>query len=144
MKYIFVIEAKVSKRTGVLRWHTHMIMSGMDRNDTEKLWGHGDYVNADRLQAGEHGFAAIAVYLAKKPEGAKRWCESRNLHKPNISPPRDGKISKKYLAKLATERADDSAYWESRYKGYRFLESEIRYNDYNGYWYVDIVMYKRS
>ena len=43
---------------------------------------------------------------------------------------------------MATQRVDDREYWEKRYKGYRFIRCYSRYNDYNGYWYVSVVMYR--
>lgn len=39
MKYIYVIEAKTSKKTGLVRYHFHMITNAMDRNVAETMWG---------------------------------------------------------------------------------------------------------
>lgn len=142
LKYVYVIEAKVSARTGVLRWHFHMVLSGMDRDTAEQMWGHGDYTNADRLQPGEKGCEALAKYMTKCPMGSKRWAGSRNLDKPTVHGPRDGKISESWLARLAQQRLDDRGYWENRYKGYRFVEASAYYNEINGHWYLSVVMYK--
>ena len=144
MKYIYVIEAKVSKKTGVLRWHFHMLMSEMDRNVAEEMWPHGDWTNADRLQPNEKGCEALAKYLVKDPQGSKRWAQSRNLKKPHIPKPKDGKITKQGVKKLATQKVDDREYWEKRYKGYRFVEAQPEYNEFNGHWYLSIVMYKTN
>ncbi len=142
MKYIYVIEAKVSERTGVLRWHFHMIMSGMDRDTAEQMWQHGDFTNADRLQPGKKGCEALAKYMIKAPMGSKRWVPSKNLDKPKVYKCRDGKISESWLARLAQQRTDDRAYWENKYKGYRFVEANAYYNNFNGHWYLSVVMYK--
>lgn len=142
MKYVYVIEVKVSERTGVLRWHFHMVMSGMDRDVAEQMWGHGDYTNADRLQPGEKGCEALAKYMTKCPMGSKRWAGSKNLDKPVVYKPRDGKISESWLARLAQQRTDDHVYWENRYKGYRFIEARAYYNEINGHWYLSVVMYR--
>ncbi len=142
LKYVYVIEAKVSERTGVLRWHFHMVLSGMDRDIAEQLWGHGDYTNADRLQPGEKGCEALAKYMTKCPMGSKRWAGSKNLDKPNVLPPEDGKMSESWLARLAQQRVDDRAYWENRYEGYRFVEASAYYNEINGHWYLSVVMYR--
>lgn len=144
MKYIYVIESKVSKKTGLVRFHFHMITNQIDRDTAEKMWKHGDWTNADRLQPNEKGCEALAKYLVKNPEGKKRWAQSKNLKKPKIPKPKDGKISKRFLSKLATERIDDAAYWERRYKGYKFVEANAVFNSFNGYWYLSIVMFKSA
>ena len=144
MKYIYVIEAKTSKSTGIIRYHFHMITNKMNRDIAEKMWLYGDWTNADRLQPNEKGCEALAKYLVKNPEGGKRWAQSKNLKKPKIQKPKDGKISKRYLSKLSTERIDDAEYWEKRYKGYKFIEANAVFNGYNGYWYLSVVMYKKN
>ena len=144
MKYIYVIEAKVSKKTGLVRYHFHMITNAMDRDTAEEMWPFGDWTNADRLQPNEKGCEALAKYLVKKPEGGKRWAQSRNLDKPKEPKPKDGKISKRHLQRLATERIDDAPYREKRYKGYRFIEAVARYNEFNGHWYLSVVMFKKN
>lgn len=144
MKYIYVIEAKTSKKTGLVRYHFHMITNAMDRNVAETMWGHGEWTNADRLQPNERGFEALAKYLTKNPEGKRRWAQSKNLKKPEIPKPKDGKISKRFLQKLASERMNDVQYWEKRYKGCKFIEAEAMYNDFNGFWYLSITMAKTN
>lgn len=40
LKYIYVIERKVSRKTGVPRFHVHMIINGgLKRKEIKKLWG---------------------------------------------------------------------------------------------------------
>ncbi len=144
MKYIYVIESKVSRKTGLVRFHFHMITNKMDRDTAETMWPYGDWTNADRLQPNEKGCEALAKYLVKNPEGGRRWAQSQNLKKPKIPKPKDGKISKRFLSRLATERTDDAKYWESRYRGYRFIEAHAAFNDYNGHWYLSVVMFKKD
>lgn len=144
MKYIYVIEAKVSKKTGLVRYHFHLITNAMDRDTAEAMWPYGDWTNADRLQPNEKGCEALAKYLVKNPEGGKRWAQSKNLKKPKTPKPKDGKISKRFLSKLATERIDDAKYWENRYKGYRFIEAHAAFNEYNGHWYLSVIMFKKD
>ena len=55
---------------------------------------------------------------------------------------KDGKIKRRSVERMAKERVDDAAFWEKRYKGYRFIRCYSRYNEYNGNWYVSVVMYK--
>ena len=35
-------------------------------------------------------------------------------------------------------------YFEKRYKGYQFLKCVPTFNDYNGYWYIEIVMRRKN
>ena len=144
LKYIYVIECKVSKKTGVMRWHFHMIMSKMDRDTAEKMWKYGDFTNADRLQPNEYGCEAIARYMTKEPQGKKRWAQSKNLQEPYIPPPKDGRIGKQGVRKMATQYVEDKEYFEKRYKGYQFLKCAPTFNDYNGYWYIEIVMRRKD
>lgn len=143
LKYIYVIEAKVSKRTGILRWHYHMVASGMDRDVAEQLWRHGDWTNANRLQPNEFGLEGIAKYLVKSPVGGKRWAQSKNLKQPTERK-RDGKTSSRKLQRMCTQLVDDAGYWERRYKGYRLLKAEPKYNDYNGCWYLYVTLRRRE
>ena len=81
LKYIAVLEYKEAnkndKRTRT-RIHHHIVMSGMDRDKVEELWGKGRG-NADRLQPNELGFEELANYISKDPKGKKRYSPSRNL-----------------------------------------------------------------
>lgn len=143
VKYIYVIECQVSRRTGLARWHVHMIMSAMDREIVESLWPYGDWTNTKRLQPNERGLEAIANYLCKDPKGSKRWAQSKNLKKPIIKKPIDGKITKLGARRMATTYVDDAAYFERRYKGYKFVECQAVWNDINGNWYIYITMVKK-
>lgn len=144
LKYISVLECKISKRTGVLRWHFHMIMSEMNRNDAEQLWGKGDWTNTKRLQPNEYGFEQLARYIIKDPEGSKRWSQSRNLAKPFSPKPKDGKITKIAAKRMATIYVDDKTFFEKKYPGYSFLKCEPLFNDFNGMWYLSIVLQKQQ
>ena len=83
LKYIAVLEyreATDDKRTKT-RIHHHIIISGMDRDKAEELWGKGT-ANANRMQANERGFEELANYLLKDPRGKKRWSQSKNIVYP--------------------------------------------------------------
>ena len=147
-KYIYVIEKVTYKRgkyAGRDNWHFHLFMTGgIPRRKLEEIWPHGLRVNADSFQPKRFGPEAAARYMSKDPQGSKRFCCSRNLDKPKTSKPQDGKITPRGLARLAQQRVDDREYWERKYKGYSFLRCYARYNEYNGYWYVSVVMYKKD
>lgn len=146
LKYIYVmerVEYKSGKYKGRANWHFHAFFTGgLSRREMEQLWPKGMRTNADRFQPDRFGPVAAARYLSKGPQGSKRYTCSRNLDKPVVAKPKDGKITEKGVQRIATQRVDDKDYWERRYKGYRFIRCYSRYNEYNGYWYVSVVMYK--
>ena len=142
-RYIYVIE-KQTYKTGALagraNWHYHcFITGGLERAEIEKLWS--DEINADSFRPDKFGPDAAALYISKDPKGSKRFSCSKNLVRPKEKI-KDGSITKYDVEQLAKNRVDDKAYWENRYKGYKFIKCYARYNEYNGYWYVSAVMYK--
>ena len=97
LKYIAVLEyreATDDKRTKT-RIHHHIIISGMDRDKAEELWGKG-MANANRMQANELGFEELANYLSKDPRGKKRWSQSKNIVIP-VPEIKDYKYSNKKI-----------------------------------------------
>lgn len=145
MKYIYVIECQTYKRgifAGRVNWHFHVFLTGgLDRDVIESMWVAGMRVNCDRYQPERFGYETAALYMSKDPQGSKRFCYSRNLDKPSEKS-RDGKVTKRTVERMAKEHFEDREYWEKRYKGYRFVRCYSRYNEYNGFWYVSVVMYR--
>lgn len=148
-KYIYVIEEVVYQTgpyKGLVNYHFHMcVTGGLDRDVYEDMWKGGARTNADRYQPKKYGPEALAKYIVKshRRAGAKAYVCSRNIEDP------DEKIKKTRLTpggveRLAKQRADDNAYWEKRYKGYRVLKTYPRYNQYNGHWYLTVIMYADS
>ncbi len=148
LKYIYVIESVTYKsgvKKGQTNYHFHLFVTGgLDRDRMESIWNKGVRVNCNNYQPEKFGPEAAAKYMSKDPAGKKRYVCSRNLEKPVVSKPKDGKITRQGVSKLATERIDDREYWERRYPGYRFLRCYARYNEYNGNWYVSAIMYKTN
>lgn len=144
-RYACRIESETFKRgerKGQQRYHFHLFMTGgIERDDVEELWGLGS-CNADRYQPERYGPETAALYAAKRDQGSLKFIYSKNLVGSDDSKVKDGLISASGVEKLATMRIDDSAYWEKRHKGYKFLKCYSRYNSYNGFWYVSVVMYK--
>lgn len=139
LKYIYVIEC-----SGSGKWHWHGIMSAMDRNIAEELWKHGDFVNADRFQpTTQTGGEAFAKYISKKPMGKRRWNCSKNLKQPTVKTKSSG-YTRRGIARIARERADDTRYWERKYKGYNLVSVTPVYNEFNGWWYIYVKMYKQQ
>lgn len=136
IKYIYVIECKNG------RWHIHGIMSAMDRDTAEELWKHGDFPRADKFKPTvQEGGKRFADYISKKPMGKKRWYCSTNLKQPEVKT-KDDTHTRSEMARIARERVDDKDYWERQYKGYRFVSATPTYNEFNGWWYIYVRMYR--
>lgn len=136
IKYIYVIECKNG------RWHIHGIMSAMDRDTAEELWKHGDFPRADKFKPTvQEGGKRFADYISKKPMGKKRWYCSTNLKQPEVKT-KDDTHTRSEMARIARERVEDREYWESKYKGYRFVSATPTYNEFNGWWYIYVRMYR--
>ena len=73
--------------------------------------------------------------------GARMRSEGLKSGVPDPSK-RDGRTSNRQLEHWAKERIDDAAFWERRYKGYRFVRCFARKNPFNGHWYLSVIMYR--
>lgn len=144
-RYIYVIEKqtyKTGKSKGRTNWHFHLFLTGgIAARTLEDMWTNGLRTNCNGYQPERFGPESAAKYMSKDPQGSKRFSYSRNLKKPEQKV-KDGKIKRRSVERMAKERVDDAAFWEKRYKGYRFIRCYSRYNEYNGNWYVSVVMYK--
>lgn len=147
-KYAYVPEMvtyKSGKYKGRVNWHIHMFATGgLDNRTMERLWTKGVRVNCNNFQPETFGPEAAARYFLKAAGEKKKYICSRNMAKPKTPNPakRDGKVSQYQLERWAKERVDDAAFWERRYKGYKFLRCFPRKNPFNGRWYVSLVMYR--
>lgn len=128
-KYIAVIEFREpdeSDKRKRIRIHHHIVMSGMDRDIVEQLWGKGR-ANADRLKADEYGYEGLARYITKDPQGSKRWTQSKNLKQPDIKV-NDYKYTKRKTEQIA-RAPDDKKYFEEEYQGYTFNDCKVVFNE---------------
>jgi hypothetical protein len=138
LKYIAVMEYKDAELTDRgIRIHLHVVMSGMDRDAAEQLWGKGR-VNADRLQADRHGYEGLARYIAKDPKGAKRWIQSKNLKQPVVTI-NDSRWSHRKVEQLS-KVPDDRALLERLYRGFEFTEARPEVNPVTGEIHINIKM----
>lgn len=157
LKYLYAVESAIYRRgknKGKRRYHFHLFITGCgdgDRDGYEKLWK--GRTNADRYRPQDFGPEAAAKYISKdcgKQEEeesgnvsgkTKRYVCSRNLKKPDQKV-KDNKLSKRKVELMAKKHLEDSAYWERRYKGYKFVRCYARWNEFNLSWYVSVVMYR--
>lgn len=138
LKYIYVVEFSAGTGgTRKRRVHHHVIMSGMDRDTAERLWGKG-FANTRRLQPDqEYEFEALGRYIVKEPMGSKRWCASRNLRQPVITTS-DRKLSKRQAERIADDADEAPDIFEKTFKGYNFVQCDVKRSEYvaGAYMYV--------
>ena len=143
-RYLYVMERqeyKSGKRKGQLNWHFHLFATaGLDAETMEELWPYR--INCNRYQPEKFGFEAAAKYIAKDPSGNKSFAYSKNLKQPTVKEPKDGRVTKRYVERIARERVDDREFWEKKFKGYRFVKLIKKFNEFNLNWYVSVVMIK--
>ena len=141
LKYVAVLEyheAKENDKRTRTRIHHHIVLSGMDRDKVEELWGKGR-ANADRLQPNELGLEELANYISKDPKGKKRYSPSRNLIIPEAEI-NDYKYSYKKTWNLSRNGTRED--FEKLYPGYIYTTHEVQVNDINAGTYIYIKMRK--
>jgi len=148
-RYVYTTEC--SKRG---RWHHHIVLDGdMEMDIVESLWTAGRRNEVRRLQKDKDGLTAMARYITKSPEdkgskkdkgkGQKRWTPSKGLRQPQ-----EKVTHYKIKAKdVDTVVRNENALPELLKKwygaqGYNFTEGRIKYNDFNGRFYIYARMWK--
>ena len=144
LKYVYVIEY-AGEDGEPKRVHHHVIMSGMDRDEAERLWGKGR-ANSARLQPDENGLEGLAKYITKtipRFKSEKRWASSKNLVEPTVTVA-DTKISRRKAARLAHDAdAYGKELFEHLYPGYLFNDIEIKASAYVAGAYIYARMRRR-
>lgn len=128
LKYIYVTEFSEDTRV-----HHHIVMSFPDRDIAERLWVKGKYPQSRRLMPNDYGLEGLARYISKDPKGSKSYGYSLNLFKSWEKPharTADSKLSRAKAEKIANGTINAKTYYEKLYKGYEFLDLEVRYSDY--------------
>jgi hypothetical protein len=128
LKYVYVTEFSEDTRV-----HHHIVMNFPDRDTAEKLWKKGKYPQARRLMPNDYGLEGLARYISKDPKGSKSYGYSLNLYKSWEKPhakTADSKMTRAKAEKIATGKMDAKAFYEKLYKGFEFLDLEVRYSDY--------------
>lgn len=152
LKYLLVTQYG-RKKNGTHRIHHHIIMNGgLDRDFVESLWWKKKvskkqpavmygWANVDRLKPNEKGISELCGYMMKNSAGKKHWTQSQNLEKP-WSRSNDSRYSGRTIEKICKIPKDAEAYasyWEKKYPGYKYIDSDREYNDLSG-WSVYLVM----
>lgn len=154
LKYILITEYEMDvEGRFTKRIHHHIIMNGdIDRDEVESIWSQRikgstkhesmGRINADRLQADELGFQALAKYLTKAPKRKKRWSASRNLTVPVALPKRDFRYRPRRLEKEVNTPDQGRKYFENKYPDYEIVDVVVKYYEMTG-WHVYLKMWHR-
>lgn len=129
--------------------HFHVLLScGLDRDTIEGCWHRKGarlgLANADRLKLDKGSLEALANYMLKYPKRKHRYFRSRGIVNPVMPPPRDGRYTRRQVARLAADaaRLNDYAYWARRYPGWQLIEASAQYNDFLG-WSISLKLCRR-
>lgn len=134
-KYVYIIEESE-------RLHLHLVMdNGLSKEEVEAKWGLGfSHIQTLNYYKDEN-FIGICEYMMKEKKeirlkGKKRWGSSKgNLVLPKPSKNRT-KLSKKKVMDMVLNQDSIGERLEREYPNYNFKEVEIRYNDWNGLFYI--------
>ena len=141
LKYMYVTETGKEQRDGEqlpwsVRFHHHVILSGVPREAAEELWTYG-FANSRRLQPNEAGLAQLAAYLTKQRRFSHSWARSKNLitPQPDVS---DRAISRRRVARIAADVARDGRTILQRiYPGYVAAEMpQVRFSEFTSGCYI--------
>ena len=137
------------------RWHHHIVLDGdMDMDTVESLWTYGKRNQVRRLQKDENGLVGMAKYVSK-PKGKgkdseegkyqKIWTPSKNLKKPDEHK-NHYKTKQSHVDKMVNGILPVQEHLNKWYasEGYEYTESVIKYNKWNGQYYIYARMRKQQ
>lgn len=139
MKYIYVSEIGKNGRA-----HVHMVTDNLlDRDTIEDTWKHGKRNHVRRLDPDDFGLTGIATYLSKDPKGRKRWKASRNLKQPKITQSLT-KFKRRRVLKMVRNQNEIENELKKEYPKLKYLDTEVRQNEFNGLFYLYSRMVKKE
>lgn len=149
LKYFSVIEFGSGDRRRK-RVHHHFIISGMDRDEAERLWDKGR-CNASRLKPDEYGVERLVRYMLKETGKRKsmdnRSCTyscSRNLVEPKVQYS-DKKLSRRRAARMAEDcTIKAGAIFTKLFPGYRFVDCTVKTSSFVSGAYITAQMIKEK
>ena len=134
-KYVYVTEGIEGGR-----FHHHLVMDGaLDSETVEAAWKKGRRNQIRKLDPDDDGLAGMAKYITKEK---KKKCQKRYTPTKGLKQPEERVNHYKFRCRDVHEMARDAAAIEppmdKRYAqaGYRFRSAEVRYNEFNGRFYV--------
>lgn len=140
-----VVTYKTGTRKGMNNYHFHLFMSGANitAKEIKSLWKFGTKGSVEHYDPYTFGPEAAARYMTKSHAGEKMYRCSRNMEKPIIEEEKNALISPKKVEELGRNRCDDARYWEKKYPSYQFCRMDKQFNEINGCWYINVIMYKK-
>lgn len=150
-RYIYVEEEGTY---GTERFHLHVIMDHeLTKEEVESKWKHGR-VNIRTINYhGDESLRGLCTYITKDPEtykktafrvkGKRQWGRSKGNLKEPIERKNKTKFSKKKVQDMVKHRDGIGEMLERAYPKCQFKEVEVRYNDYNGLFYIYAVMHDK-
>ena len=134
IKYIYILAYCDYERP-----HFHIIMTGegIDRDELEQMWTKCKRKNTRRIRPDDDFLmTGIATYISANPHGSKRWCPSKKLKKPKEPTRSYSKFRKCQILKMAKDFEVLKENMEKAYKGYRFLDAEVKHNGVTAEFYI--------
>ena len=131
---------------GYARPHFHILISGdgMDRDELEDLCTKCERKITRRVKPDDDFLiTGIATYITQNPHGTKRWRSSKNLKKPDAPTRSYRKFSRKKVNGMVRDFEELKAQMEKAYPGFKFLDSEVKYNDKVAAFYIYARMIKK-
>ena len=141
IKYIYILAFDEHTRP-----HFHILMTGdgMDRDELEDLWTKCERKNTRRIKPDDDFLiTGIATYISQNPHGAKRWCPSKNLQKPEEPTRSYSKFSRRAVKGMVKDFETLKERIEKAYPGFKFLDAEVKYNDRVAAFYIYARMIKK-
>ncbi|MFR5876337.1 MAG: hypothetical protein ACLUFN_07595 [Eubacterium sp.] len=156
-KYCFYIHCETYKsgiKKGQPHYHFHGFITadGMSTKELKRLWKFGTKGKIEHYDPESYEPDEFAYYAASGgtntrnhiEKGSRKYVHSKNCKPPKVEPKKDAKLNKEKLESIAKNRANDKKYWEEKYPTYRYVRMDPNYNSYNGYYYVTVIMYKKT
>ena len=135
-RYVYVTECGDKGR-----WHHHIVLDGdMDMDTVESIWKLGKRNELRRLQKDENGLVGMAKYITKekkkKEKNQKTWNASKGLRKPKeeVNHYKTKQYHVDKIVKGDLKICDHLNRWYG--DEYDFTEAEVRYNTFNGRFYI--------
>lgn len=135
-RYVYVTECSEKGR-----WHHHIVMDGdVDMDTVEAVWNLGKRNEIRRLQRDENGLVGMARYItkekSKKGKYQKTWCASKGLRKPKekVNHYKTEQKDVDRIVKGDLNVCDHLMKWYG--DKYDFAEAEVKYNTFNGRFYI--------
>lgn len=135
VRYVYVTECSDKGR-----FHHHIVLDGdMSMDAVEEIWKLGRRNQVRRLDKDENGLVGMAKYITKekKAKSQKKWKASKGLKQP------EERVNHyKFRRKDVQEIVENYNCLKGKllkwyeHEGYTYTSSVIRYNDFNGRFYI--------